>query len=293
MSESSDRISQHYGSNGLADRILSALKQAGKNPSSLTVEDLAPIDQFHTRGLAATRELISFADAKPGWRALDVGSGLGGPARVLAAEKNCHVTGVDITEEFCKVATLLSKLTALGHVTEFRHGDATALPFENGRFDLVWTMQIQMSIEDKRRFYGEIFRALKPGGRFVFQDIMGGPGGEVHLPVPWATSRESSFLISIDALRETLKQVGFQIERLEDTSEEALAWRKTQPAAAGLTLPTLGMHVVMGEQYVLMQSNQVRNLEQGRVTFVRGAATKPKIALLQHAAPGHALQRRA
>jgi len=278
MSNSNDPISQHYGSAGLPDRILSALKQAGKNANSLTVEDLAPLDQFHTRGLAATRELITFAGVKPGWRVLDVGSGLGGPARVLASEKNCHVTGVDITKEFCEVATMLSKLTRLEHVTDFRHGDATALPLKDGQFDLVLTMQIQMSIENKRRFYDEISRVLKPGGRFVFQDIMSGPGGEVHLPVPWATRRESSFLISIDALRETLEEVGFQIETLEDFSEEALAWRKTQPAAAGLTLPTLGMHVVMGEQYVLMQSNQVRNLEQRRVTFVRGATSKPKIA---------------
>src|SRR3989304_3015886 len=127
MSESSDRISHHYGSVGLPTRILSALEQAGKNLSSPPVQDLAPLDQFHTRGLDATRELITFAGVKPGWRVLDVGSGLGGPARVLAYEKNCRVTGVDITKEFCEVAALLSKLTALEHVTEFRHGDATAL----------------------------------------------------------------------------------------------------------------------------------------------------------------------
>lgn len=278
MSESADRISEHYGSTGLPGRILSALGQAGKNLNSLTVEDLAPLDQFHTRGLAATRDLIRFAGVKPGWRVLDVGSGLGGPARVLASEKNCRVTGVDITKEFCEVATLLSKLTALEHVTEFRHGDATALPFEDRQFDLAWTMQIQMNIEDKRRFYGEIFRVLKSGGRFVFQDIMSGPAGDIHLPVPWATRRESSFLISIDALRETLNEVGFQIETLEDLSEEALAWRKNQPAAAGLAPSTLGMHVVMGEQYALMQSNQVRNLEQRRVSYVRGASSKPGIA---------------
>lgn len=278
MSESSDRISQHYGSAGLPGRILAALEQAGKNLRSLTVEDLAPVDQFHTRGLAATREVINYAAVKPGWRVLDVGSGLGGPARVLASEKNCHVTGVDITKEFCEAATQLSKLMALEQVTEFRHGDATALPFADGQFDLVLTMQIQMNIADKRRFYGEIFRVLKPGGRFVFQDIMSGPGGEIHLPVPWATRREASFLISVDALRETLTQAGFHIETLEDISEEALAWRKSQPAAAGLAQSALGMHVVMGEQYALMQSNQVRNLEQRRVAFVRGATGKPTTA---------------
>jgi ubiquinone/menaquinone biosynthesis C-methylase UbiE len=278
MTESSDRISQHYGSAGLPGRILSALERAGKNLRSLTVEDLAPLDQFHTRGLAATRELIAFAGVKPGWRVLDVESGLGGPARVLASEKNCHVTGVDITKEFCEVATELSKLTALEHVTEFRHGNATALPFENGQFDLALTMQIQMNIEDKQRFYGEIFRVLKPSGRFVFQDIMSGPGGDIHLPVPWATRHESSFLVSVDALRETLKQVGFQIETLEDTSEEALAWRRNRPEAAGLAAAPLGMHVVMGDQYAFMQSSQVRNLEERRVTYVRGTASKPRHA---------------
>jgi MPBQ/MSBQ methyltransferase len=277
MPESSDRISRHYGSAGLEGRILSALERAGKNLKSLTVADLAPIDQFHTRQLAATRELISYAGVKPGWRVLDVGSGLGGPARVLAAENGCHVTGIDITGEFCDVATLLSKLTGLERVTEFRQGDATATPFADGEFDMVLTIQIQMNIEDKARFYAEIFRVLKPDGRFAFQDIMSGPGGEVHLPVPWATRRESSFLFSIDALRKTLAQTGFRIEKLEDFSEEALAWRKTQPAAAGLTLPPLGIHVVMGEQYVVMQTNQMRNLEEGRVKFVRGLARKPKL----------------
>lgn len=275
---SSEWISQHYGSAGLSDRIVSALKQAGRSLDSLTIEDLAPLDQFHTRGLAATRELINLAGVKPGSRVLDVGSGLGGPARVLAFEKNCHVTGVDITREFCDVATMLSKMTRLEGVTEFRHGDATALPFKDGQFDLAVTIQIQMSIENKPQFYSEIFRVLKPGGRFVFQDIMGGPGGEIHLPVPWTIRREENFLISIDALRETLKVTRFEIETLEDFSEEALAWRKNQPAAAGLAPQTLGMHVVMGEQFARMQSNMVRNLDERRVTFVRGAVGKPQIA---------------
>lgn len=275
MPNSKELVTQHYGSEGLAERILSALEQDGKNLKALTIEDLAPVDQFHTRGLTATRELIRLADVKAGSRVLDVGSGLGGPARVLAAEKQCHVTGIDLTKEFCEVATLLSQLSRLESVTDFRQGDATALPFESGEFDLVITMQIQMNIADKRRFYSEIFRVLKPGARFIFQDVMSGGGGDIHLPVPWATQREASFLITTGELRETLQRTGFQIEMLEDTSEEALAWRKNQPAAAGIVQSNLGLHLVMGEQFSLMQSNQLRNLEERRVAYVRGAARKP------------------
>jgi ubiquinone/menaquinone biosynthesis C-methylase UbiE len=274
--ETNDQIARHYGSSGLSVRIVAALEHAGKDLGALSVEDLAPIDQFHTRGLAATRELLSTAGVKPGWRVLDAGSGLGGPARVVAAEKQCHVTGVDITREFCEVATLLSRMTGLEHVTEFRHGDATALPFGDAEFDLALTIQIQMNIADKRRFYAEIFRVLKPGGRFVFQDILAGAGGEIHVPVPWATCREQSFLVAVEALRQTLEEVGFGIETLADISEEAVAWRKAAPAAAGLAPSALGLHLVMGEQFGLMQANMLRNLEERRVSFVRGAATKPK-----------------
>lgn len=275
MPDSNDRVSEHYGSSGLAGRILAALKKAGKNLDSLTVEDLAPLDHFHTRGLAATRDLVRQAGAQPGWRVLDVGSGLGGPARLMAAEHRCHVTGVDITKDFCEVATLLSRLTRLEHATQFHHADATSLPFEDARFDLAFTIQIQMNIRDKRRFYAEIFRAVKPGGRFVFQDIMSGPGGEVYFPVPWATRPEISFLMPVDALRETLREVGFRLQSLEDISEEALAWRKNNPVAAGLAPSTLGMQVVMGEQYAGMQANQVRNLEEKRITVVRGVCSRP------------------
>lgn len=275
MPDSGNRVSEHYSSAGLARRVLSALEQAGKRLDSLTVEDLAPLDHFHTRGLAATRELLRRAGAKPGWRVLDVGSGLGGPARLMAAEHRCHVTGVDITKEFCEVATLLSGLTRLERVTEFRNADATSLPFGDAQFDLAFTIQIQMNIQDKRRFYAEIFRAVKPGSRFVFQDILSGPGGEVHFPVPWATRREISFLVPVEALRETLREAGFRLESLEDISDEALAWRRQNPVAAGLAPSTLGMHVVMGEQFAAMQSNQVRNLEEKRIAVVRGVCTRP------------------
>lgn len=269
-----ERVARHYGSAGLPARMLKALELAGKNLGALSLEDLAPVDQFHTGGLLAARQLLATADAKQGWRVLDVGSGLGGPARLLARLAQCHVTGIDITPEFCEAATWLSQLTGLDDATEFRHGDATELPFGDGEFDLALTMQIQMNVADKRRFYAEIFRVLKPRGRFVFQDILSGPGGDIRLPVPWATRGDMSFLMSFDKLRQTLEDVGFRIEALADISEEALAWRRSQPAA-GPASTLLGLQVVMGEKFPEMQANQARNLEERRVTMARGAARKP------------------
>ena len=278
MTKENQTVSEHYGSADLKQRILAALRQAEVDLDTIGVEDLAPIDQFHTRGLSATRELLRLVQIDPDMKVLDVGSGLGGVARVLASEHGCSATGIDITEPFVEVAKWLSELAHLQGTTEFLQGDATALPFDAKEFDLAVTMQIQMNISEKERFYGEIFRVLKPGGRFFFQDIMAGDSsGDVHLPVPWSVDGEFNFLISVDALQRTLLATGFELELFEDTTTEALAWRKRQPQASGLAPAALGLHLVMGDQFGLMQANQVRNLEEGRVAFVRGVMRKPLV----------------
>lgn len=278
MTKDNQTVSEHYSSADLKQRILAALRQTDLDLHAVSVQDLAPIDQFHTRGLSATRELLELAPIDPDMKVLDIGSGLGGVARVLASEHRCSVTGIDITESFVQIANWLSEVTHLQGFTKFVEGDATALPFDASGFDLAVTMQIQMNILEKERFYGEIFRVLKPGGRFVFQDIMAGEAsGDLHLPVPWTVDGKFNFLISVDALERVLLATGFELELFEDTTSEALAWRKRQPQAAGLAPAALGLHLVMGDQFGLMQANQVRNLQEGRVAFVRGVMRKPLV----------------
>jgi SAM-dependent methyltransferase len=189
-------VQAHYRTAGLLDRILAGLREAGKDPAAPTVDDLAPADEFHSLGRVATKDLAELAAFKPGSRLLDVGSGLGGPARFLAVTYGCDVTGVDLMPEFCAVATELSRRTGLGERTQFQHGNALALPFDDGTFDGVWTIQAQMNIADKRRFYEEIARVLRAGGRFAFQDICRGDGRPLEFPVPWASEAGQSHLIT-------------------------------------------------------------------------------------------------
>src|SRR5260370_32255933 len=113
MQQDDYEINHHYGREDLGTTILAALQAAGKNPQQLTPDDLAPVDQFHTAGKQATLELMHLAAIQAGMEVLDVGGGLGGAARLLAAQQGCKVTVLDLTPEYCRVGELLAALTGL------------------------------------------------------------------------------------------------------------------------------------------------------------------------------------
>lgn len=269
MADHEAAVSDHYSSGELGNRILAALEAMGKDPEALTPADLAPVDEFHTRGAEATRELAQFAGLEPGQRVVDVGSGLGGPARHLASQYGCQVTGLDLTEEFCQVATMLSERTGLRDKVRFHHGSALDMPFDDNHFDVAWTIQAQMNISDKARFYAEIHRVLKPGGRLVFQDIFQGPGGEIHYPVPWAGDDSTSFLVAPEEARKAAETAGFQVTEWRDVTEACLAWYKKLPDASGMPLPPLGLHLILGGNAREKRVNQLKNLQEGRAVLVQ------------------------
>lgn len=268
-------VQAHYRAVGLLDRIVAGLREAGKDPDAPTVDDLAPADEFHSAGRAATKDLATLAALKPGTRVLDVGSGLGGPARFLAATYMCDVTGIDLVPEFCTVANELSRLTRLAERTQFRQGNALALPVDDGAFDCVWTIQTQMNIAEKRQFYGEITRVLRPGGQFVFQDICAGNGQPLDFPVPWASEPGQSHLISPEDLRTLLRELGLEEHTFRDVSSTILAWLDANRPPAG-TPPPLGMHLVLGERHAQKRANSGRALRDGRVRYVQGVYLKPE-----------------
>ena len=185
-------VQRHYTRVDLADRIFDALRRAGADLDVLTVDDLGPIDEFHIRGREATTELAEFGALSPGTSVLDVGCGIGGPSRTLAVGYGCRVTGIDLVGEYCRVAELLALRACRNQWVRYAQASALDLPFADGTFDVVWTQHASMNIEDKPRLYGEMFRVVKPGGRLLLYDIVSGPGGPIHFPVPWAGERQSA-----------------------------------------------------------------------------------------------------
>jgi ubiquinone/menaquinone biosynthesis C-methylase UbiE len=268
-------VDEHYGRSDLAAKILEALRAAGKDPDALTLEDLAPIDQLHARGAKATRQLARLASITSVMRVLDVGGGLGGPARTLASELGCTVEVLDVTEEFCRAGEVLTAKAGLDDRASFRPGSALEIPYPNATFDVGWTQHSSMNIPDKERLYAEIQRVLSPGGRLALHEILAGPLSPIHLPVPWARDPALSHLLPPAQIRTLLKDTGFKELAWIDESAPALQWYQRRPAATSGEPPPLGPHLVFGDDFCEMSHNQVLNLSEGRISVVQGVFKKP------------------
>lgn len=271
-SSSSGPIESHYASRSLVETVLAAVDAAGLPPGPLKTSDLAPLDQFHVRGLPATKELAAMAGVDAGTRVLDVGSGIGGPSRHLAESFGCEVVGVDLTDEYCRVAEALTARTGLAGKVTFRTADALNLPFQDTSFDVVWTQHVAMNIADRPRLYSEMHRVLKPGGRLALYDAIAIDGKEPIYPVPWARDPSTSFLLTAEATRAVLAESGFTIRTWRDVSEEARLWFAAQKPPA--QPPKLGIHLLMGPDFRTMAGNFGRNVTEGRVGLLMAVAEK-------------------
>jgi SAM-dependent methyltransferase len=263
-------VERHYGRLGAAEIADAILTRLAAGAGAVTAGDLAAFDQLHTRGVIATRALARRAALTAGENLLDIGSGLGGPARLLAAEFDVRVAGIDLTDSFCEAAWHLTRRAGLSNRVTFRRANALALPFSDAAFDVVWSQHVGMNVADKAALYREARRVLRAGGRLALHEIIAGPTGTPHFPLPWARDPGDSFLLGEAPLREML-DAHFETVAWEDVTPETTAWnRETQaqrralPAGAPPPIPAL----IFGSDFATAADNLLRNFEEGRIAVV-------------------------
>ena len=262
MNDEFDGVRDHYRAAGLTQRLRTALATLGPKDQRLTPQQLAGLDQFHTGGLAATAALARLAGIAAGMFVLDIGSGIGGPARFLAATHGCRVVGVDLSESFVDAARYLTERTGLSEQVSFETASALQIPFDTGRFDLVLLQHVAMNIADRALLYREIRRVLRSGGKFASFDVVS-TGAEPHFPLPWARTPATSFLWNATATREAIEPAGFRTLEWRDDTEAAKAWFAQLRASGAPLFPNLS--VVMGPDFPEHVSNLGRNLMEGRL----------------------------
>jgi SAM-dependent methyltransferase len=273
----SNTIAQHWGQGDVYGRILAALERMGKPLERLTVEDLAPVDHFHARGFPATVELADRLPAKAGDRLLDIGCGLGGPARYLAARFGCSVTGIDITPPFVEAANRLSALLGMQERVNAELGDGQRLPYTDAAFDGAYTQHVTMNVANRARFFAEAFRVLKPGGFFALTEHGKGPGGEPHYPVPWSADGSGAWLVTPAETRRLVEAAGFVDVAIEDTGPKYLAgYRMGIEKAEKGEVPPLGLHLLMGDTTLAKMRNAARNIDEKRTHPIQLVCRKPR-----------------
>jgi SAM-dependent methyltransferase len=271
MTDTSIRVREHYSAAGLTDRIKQALATIAPEDQTLTVAQLAPLDQFHTRGIAATVELASAAGVESSTGVLDLGCGIGGPARYLATTFGCKVTGIDLSPGFIDAAIYLTARCRLSDRVTFQVGDALHLPFEDAAFDTVFLQHVAMNIEDRSALYRQVRRILRPGGRLATYDLVLRDGDVVY-PAPWARDAATSFVLSEGDTRKALEGAGFEVVLWRDDTQIALDWVKT--AMAGPPPSGLNLGIVMGPDFPMIAANLARNIRENRLGVLSAFLTR-------------------
>lgn len=263
----STQLTSYYDGPDLTGRVRDALRAAGLDPERLRVDDLAAMDQCHAFGLAGTVALAKLAELRPGERVLDLGAGIGGPARVLAARFGADVTAVEPTARFRRLAAELNTATGLADAIEIVDALGDALPFEDASFDLVWTQAVLPNVADVGPFAAEAHRVLAPGGRWALAETVAGPGGAPYFPVPWADDPDESHLLAAEALRTALERPGFAAEVWEDgpaAVAPAVAELTSEPADPN---PPVELGLIMPDRDARM-ANLGRSIAEQRIAPV-------------------------
>ena len=259
-------VAEHYHSGPLLKRISDACAAIDLTPP-MSHDALAPVDEFHIGGRVATRPFVEALRLSPESRVVDLGCGLGGPARYIAATTGAHVTGIDLTVEFVETGRALTEWTGLSDRGDLIEGSVLDLPLDAGSMDAAYMIHVGMNIDDKVGIAREAKRVLKPGGIFAIYDVMQVGEGEMDYPAPWALSRDQSALASPETYEAALKSMGFEVsDRIDRTAfaKQFFADLAAAQSQAGGP-PPLGLHLIMGDDTALKVQHMVRNIQSGLI----------------------------
>jgi cyclopropane fatty-acyl-phospholipid synthase-like methyltransferase len=269
-----EAINNQYGQKDLGNKILETIQKEGINTAELVKDAFAPIDELHLRGSAATLELAQKVKLNENMRVLDVGCGIGGPARNIVSKFGCHVTGLDLSKEYCRAAELINEYIGLSDKIEIQQGNALEMPFNDEVFDVAFIQHVLMNVEDKSLLFSQVSRILHPKGRVAVNTICTGATTPVHYPVIWANSPDISFLLSADDLQKCIKKSGFtQLSWNDDTNKvlEGIEHARTTPRSDKPQPISPGLFV---SDVSTKWKNIVRNLKEGRITVIQGVFEK-------------------
>lgn len=261
-----DRVESHYSVSGILEAIESDLKNRGKDFSALNARDLSIYDELHVGQRWATAHLFDLMNLGPGSVVLDVGCGLGGPARTAAEERKWRVTGVDLTAELISVALELTKWLKLSEGVEFKVCSATQMPFADCAFDAAYMIHVGMNLSDKESVFREVSRVLKSGGKFGIYDLMQGDLGPLEFPLPWANDEVTSFTEPVEKYEGALTAAGFEVVETVDRTEFAVEFFAMVDERMKAKVEKSGIRdVIMGDSMALKSENLRRAIEGGRL----------------------------
>jgi len=274
VNELESAVARHYGDTDLLARILAGLIAAGVDPGRLQPGDLAPVEEFHIGGRKATALALEKMSLSKGQRVLDIGCGIGGAARYIADQSGCNVSGIDLTPEYIAVAKTLTELTGLDDKVTFDVASALAMPYPDQVFDAAITLHVAMNIPQRAALYSEIARVLKPGATLYIFDVMKKSDGDLLFPVPWAETKDTSYLTTPEEMCSLLEDAGFGIQEIGDRTDFALDYFRERRVAADNGPSPLGIQLVMGKSAAGKLQNVVANIENRCIAPVQMVACR-------------------
>jgi ubiquinone/menaquinone biosynthesis C-methylase UbiE len=264
MTNPSD-IEEFWTRGDIHSRVHKAMKDADLINKKLEIEDLFPIDQYHARGIAATVDLGKRMPIRENSKILDIGCGLGGPARYYSKEFKCFIEGIDITPSFIELGTEFNKLTDMSNQVHLNVGNGETLDFEDNFFDGAYSQHVTMNISNREKFFSEAYRVLKTHSFFAFTEHGLGPIGNPVYPLPWADNENMSYLLTPKKTISLLKDVGFyEIEIIETGAKYMSGYEKLMSQTKDIKQPILGIHVIGGQSMTERSMNSLTSIKERR-----------------------------